>query len=295
VAKKDPALTEREMVERLRPRYEGESGNGPAGCLIAQVRNQAGFDASRTIDALGFHFWPSRGLLIDAFECKSSRSDWLRELENPAKAETFCRLVDRFYVVAGRADLVKVDEVPPDWGLIVPRGGKMTEVKPARVMHAGSPAVVEWVRHAGGGRRSAGPRPLPPGFDRSFLVAIVRQAFKLTNVTPEEIAAARKQGFEEGQQHATKRSASYKDLYDEMYRDVRAFEEAAGLSIHGYRFNGQDPKAVGAAVKAALAGDLEIERLEKRVKRVASDAAQIQEHAEKLIEQWSQTTALRAA
>jgi hypothetical protein len=141
-------MTEREMVDRLRARYEGESGNGPAGALIPGVRDAAGFDAKRTIDALGFHFWPSRGLLIDAYECKSSRSDWLREVETPAKADRFCALADRFYVVAGRADIVKVDEVPPDWGLLVPHGDKLKEVKPAAVLHADSPAIAEWAGRA---------------------------------------------------------------------------------------------------------------------------------------------------
>jgi hypothetical protein len=109
-------------------------------------------------DALGFHFWPSRGLLIDAYECKSSRSDWLREVEDPAKADRFCQLVDRFYVVAGRADIVKRDEVPPDWGLLIPHGGKLKEAKPATMLHADSPAVAEWAAVATRGRRGAGPR-----------------------------------------------------------------------------------------------------------------------------------------
>ena len=46
-----------------------------------------------------------RGMLVDAYECKSSRSDWQAELRDPSKADRFCQLVDRFWIVAGRSGL----------------------------------------------------------------------------------------------------------------------------------------------------------------------------------------------
>jgi hypothetical protein len=44
---------------------------------------------------------------LTAFECKSSRSDWHRELQMPEKAEEFCALADYFYLVVGDKDIVQ--------------------------------------------------------------------------------------------------------------------------------------------------------------------------------------------
>lgn len=289
--KKPPPLTEAQLVERIRPRYEGENGNGPAGCVVAQVRNQAGHDAQRTIDALGFHFWPSRGLLVDAFECKSSRSDWTRELENPAKAETFCRLADRFYIVAGRADLVKVDEVPPEWGLLVPHGDKLKEAKPAVVLHADSPAIAEWAERVASHRRAAGPRPLPPGFDRSFLIAIIRQAYKVTSVQPAELRQARDEGYaaglEAGERGMQRELARLRAL-DET---VRGFEDALGYPIKGYRSwlvgGGRSeltPADVGRTLRALLNGDAEVAGLRNRISAAADSAERLAQDARRQLE-----------
>lgn len=273
---KPPALPEKQLVDRLRPRYEGDSGNGPGGCVVAQVRDAAGFDAGRTIDALGFHFWPSRGLLIDAFECKSSRSDWQRELAAPDKAERFCQLADRFYVVAGRSDIVKVDEVPPDWGLLVPSGEKLREVKPAVILHTNTPAIEEWAACMADGRRAAGPRPMPPGFDRSFLVAIIRQAYKITRVTPQELQEAERKGFEAGEQHQKRMSESFRDTYDELYAVVRKFEEGLGCPIRGFSYGGErDPKVVGAALRTILQGEHQTQGLRNRLANIGEQAQRL--------------------
>jgi hypothetical protein len=287
-AKKPVPLTEGQLVERLKGRYQGESGNGPAGCVVAQVRNQAGFDASRTIDALGFHFWPSRGLLIDAYECKSSRSDWLREVENPEKADDFTRLVDRFYVIVGRADLAKIDEVPPDWGLLIPHGAGLKEVKPAVVLHQDSPAIVEWAERASDGRRRGGPRPLPPGFDRSFLVALVRQAYKLTGVEPVELRKARDDGYAAGLD-AGERSAT-RELERLRKRDEEAacFERALGYPIKGYRsyLSREDigPADIGRTLRALLDGDAEVTGLRNRLSAAAENAERLAQEARSRLE-----------
>lgn len=289
-AKKPTPLTEGQLVERLRQRYQGESGNGPAGCVVAQVRNQAGFDASRTIDALGFHFWPSRGLLIDAFECKSSRSDWLREVENPEKADTFARLVDRFYVVIGRADLAKVDEVPPDWGLLAPHGDKLKEIKPAVVLHQDSPAILQWAERMASGRHVAGPRPLPPGFDRSFLIALIRQAYKLTGVEPSELRKARDEGYRAGTEAGER--AAIRELARLRERDeaVREFETALGYPIRrGTTWTGRErvertPADVGEALRSVLDGRADLTGLRNRLNAAARGAEQLAEEARRQVE-----------
>lgn len=285
-AKKPVPLTESQLVERLRSRYEGESGNGPAGALLPGVRDAAGFDAKRTIDALGFHFWPSRGLLIDAYECKSARSDWLREVEDPAKADRFCALADRFYVVAGRADIVKLDEVPPDWGLLVPHGDKLKEVKPAKVLHADSPAVQEWAERAHSARRGAGPRPLPPGFNRSFLVAIVRQATKV-NDTRAALRQERDAGFREGVVSGERSAARELERLRALEQTVREFEQALGYPISGRRsYLGQDVSTtdIGRTLRNILDGDANVRGLRNRLDAAAENAERLATEARARIE-----------
>ena len=80
-----------------------------------------GFPSSR-IDALAMAMWRSLGLEVHGFEIKLSRSDWLREKRQPFKAEELCLYCDRWWLVLGDKDIVKDGELPPTWGLLIPRG-----------------------------------------------------------------------------------------------------------------------------------------------------------------------------
>lgn len=117
--------TEREMFALLWAKHE-KRGNGGAGefALLAQVRNDAGFNATRTWDAVSVSLWPSRGHTIHVYEIKVSRSDWQRELAQPEKADDACRVADQFSIVAP-AGIVRDGELPPTWGLIEERDGKL--------------------------------------------------------------------------------------------------------------------------------------------------------------------------
>lgn len=59
----------------------------PGYALLPQVANGTGYAASRHCDAIALSLWPSRGIRLHGFEIKVARSDWLRELKDPAKAE----------------------------------------------------------------------------------------------------------------------------------------------------------------------------------------------------------------
>jgi len=69
----------------------------------------------------------NRGHVV-GFEIKASRSDWLKELSQPRKNEFWIQTCNEFYVVAeqfgrgkyGSAGVVKIEEVPEEWGLIDP-------------------------------------------------------------------------------------------------------------------------------------------------------------------------------
>lgn len=87
----------------------------PEYALLHEVRNGAGFNADRSCDAISMGLWPSRGLKLEGFEIKVSRQDWLSELANPAKAESFARWVDHWWIFAPDG-VVHADEVPENWG-----------------------------------------------------------------------------------------------------------------------------------------------------------------------------------
>jgi hypothetical protein len=124
---KDPPATEAEMLDLLE-RHFARPGNGGSGeyAFMRQVRNAAGFDAKRTFDAVCVGLWPSRGHDIHVIEVKVARSDWLRELAKPAKAEDAAKVADRFSVAAPRG-VLDLAEVPATWGYIEISGGTVEE------------------------------------------------------------------------------------------------------------------------------------------------------------------------
>lgn len=131
-------MTESAMLELIRRHYAQRQGNGPRYVFMPQVRSHAGFDSPRTLDAVVMDLWPSKGLHLHGFEIKCSRSDWLRELKQPEKAAMFVDRVDRFWVVAADKDVVRLDELPPLWGLLyairTPSGPVLHNGRSARLL-----------------------------------------------------------------------------------------------------------------------------------------------------------------
>lgn len=123
--KLDAAHTEADLMRMLRARYSELSGNGPRHVFLPHVRSAAGFDATRTADALVMHLWPSDGLELHGFEIKVSRRDWLSELVRPEKSAPFREIVDRWWIVAPDVRIVRPQELPERWGLMVVRGARL--------------------------------------------------------------------------------------------------------------------------------------------------------------------------
>lgn len=107
-----------DLYARLRLRY-----NRPqAGLILLEgVGDGAGFGNRGWSDAIAMSTWPSKGLILYGFEIKASRQDWLRELDNPEKNAEWQRCCHEWYVVAPK-DIVKLEELPEEWGLLIPRG-----------------------------------------------------------------------------------------------------------------------------------------------------------------------------
>jgi hypothetical protein len=114
-------VTTAELTMALAERYSGD-----AWAFLPQVRSSVGYAERtvRTADALAMGLWPSRGLELHGFEIKCERADWIKELNNPAKADKICRFCDRWWLVANEG-IVQPGELPATWGLLCPRGNKL--------------------------------------------------------------------------------------------------------------------------------------------------------------------------
>ena len=105
-------------------------GGGGAHAVLFEVRNSTGHAANRSIDAVTMTLWPSLGLELAGMEIKISRSDWLRELKDPAKASATFEYFDRWYLVAPR-NVAQMDEIPGPWGWLAPEDDKIITIKKA--------------------------------------------------------------------------------------------------------------------------------------------------------------------
>jgi hypothetical protein len=291
-----PALTESNVLGLLRAKH-ARVGNGGSGeyAFLTHVRNAAGFDSSRTIDAIAVSLWPSRGLVIDAFEVKVSRSDWLRELADPRKAEDTCRIVDRFWIVAP-AGVVRDAELPPTWGLIEVTGGKRTPATQTALDGADDAPILMTGRRL----RTAKAAPLLHGsktrgkpISRDLLVGMLRSAAgaipkpqEARPVAPAEIQAAYRQGQQEGAAASQAKIEEWRQIAHDAQQALITFENTSGVRLgEGLALSYRDwPTArleeVGQALRAVLNGDAMVKgaqlRLAEAARRLRQEADQIE-------------------
>lgn len=176
------------------------------------MRNRAGYDATRTADAIAMNMWPSRGLTLHGFEIKVSRSDWVRELKDASKADAFMHRVDYWWLAVSDAAIVHDGELPDGWGLLAPRGSGLG------VVH------------------DAAKRPAPD-ITRPFLAAMLRRAAR--EVMPDaQIATVRREareaGREEGRRGGESALAMMTDERDRDRATLLAFEEVIGQQLRGW-------------------------------------------------------------
>lgn len=115
MSKPTPSEITRDLFDRLRCRErDGE-------IFLLEVGDGAGFGNRGWSDAISMQTWPSKDLVIRGYEVKATRSDWLRELDNPEKNREWQKACDEWYVVAPKG-VVVLEELPPAWGLLVPKG-----------------------------------------------------------------------------------------------------------------------------------------------------------------------------
>lgn len=259
----EPKATEKEMLDLLE-RKHARTGNGGSGeyAFMRQLRNDAGFKATRSFDGAAVSLWPSRGYELHLFEVKVTKSDWRHELAKPEKADDACALADRFSVVAPRG-VIDPDEVPVTWGHIEAYGGTLDEetgqitgrklrvVKAAPLLH---------------GRRKR------ETFPAGLVISMLRAAGAVpAQETPSE--AALRAAAEEARQAADERwqgiMEGVRDERNELNQIVRDFERTAGIQIRpDYRQSADDIAATARRIRAALADEHHEQRVRDRLSRL---------------------------
>lgn len=121
-------LSEAQLMQRVRDRFSMDKG----WATFSGVRSHRGFkppkgQRTRTLDGMSVGTWQSLKGEVLGFECKSTRSDFLREVAEPDKSDAFFPHCNRFWVVVGDNSVASPDEVPMGWGLLVPRGEGLVE------------------------------------------------------------------------------------------------------------------------------------------------------------------------
>lgn len=259
VAPKTPKRTEIEMLNMLRTRFT-RPGNGGSGeyAFMTHVRNSAGFNSTRTFDAVVMNLWPSRGLELHAYEVKCNRSDWLRELKEPAKAEAAARVCDRFSMVVADDSIIAAGELPGSWGLLVARGSKLVCVKEAPLLPDADPK-----------------RPVR----RDFLVALLRSGGAVPQAEAEEVRLARDEGRRESDERHKDQVEAWREERDTLRATITAFEQESGVRLSGWR--GHDAAEVGKALRSILNGEkkaeearTQLERAQQMLRRAADELAQ---------------------
>jgi len=119
------------IEELLRARHT----NRTEWVVVTELRAGVGYGDGREgrIDVAAFNCWPSKGFTRVAYEVKRSRADFRKEMENPLKRKWVEENFHKCYF-AVPSGLVKPDEVPEGWGLMVAtkNGSKIREVKVAK-------------------------------------------------------------------------------------------------------------------------------------------------------------------
>lgn len=180
----------------------------PEFLVIPQVRSKTGFGSARTADALAMGMWPSRGVYLHGIEIKVSRSDWLAELKSPAKAERIAQYCDFWWVVAGIADIVRSEELPDNWGLLVPSSRNGLRV------------VKEAIRLT--------PEPIP----RGFLAALLRSTVEWSR-SSEEVQAAKQEASARLEESHKRAVEFYKNNLTKEQKNSRELHAQLSLFVGG--------------------------------------------------------------
>lgn len=191
----------------------------PEWATMFEVAPKTG-GGTRHADAVAVNLWQSRGHAVHGFEIKVSRSDWLRELKDPAKAEEIQRFCDYWTIVAPKGVVVD-GELPPTWGLLEMRADRLMQVK-------------------------AGPKLDAQPLTRGFFASLMRRGHEgLELVSAEKLEAERAAMQKIIDERVERELKNRTREYSRLKEEIATFERETGLSFTDW--GGPDVRTVKVA------------------------------------------------
>lgn len=184
--------------------------------LFFDVPDNVGTNAHRRADAVAIGCWRSVGHLIEGFELKVSRSDWLREVATVNKADPFLERCDRWWLVTGSPAIAKPEEIPACWGWMAATKNGLRVQRPAPRL----------------------PQSEPDRIHRLFAVGILRKLQEDLTKAPEVaqlLSAARESREAEIEQRVKWRTEHNTRRVAELEARITKFETQSGLKIDDWR------------------------------------------------------------
>lgn len=210
------------LIGAMKLRYDSGSW-----ALMFNVGDGTGSAQSGWADAIAMSLWPSRGLHLHGFEFKASRTDWLKELKRPDKADKFWRFCDYWWLVVTDRAIVKEGELPDTWGLLA----------------LDNKATLRIVKQAA--------KLTPQSIDEPFLAGMLRAAGKaVAKDNHDAFQAAFDRGWHAAMKDREGDAGRDAKALANLKANVEAFEQASGIRITEY-VNGSEH---AATVKAVIDG-----------------------------------------
>lgn len=185
-----------------------------AWAVFFDVPDNVGVNSRRRADALAFGLWKSVGHVIEGFEFKASRSDWLRELKDVTKADPFIERCDRWWLVTTDAAIAKLEELPACWGWLSLTKSGLRVQKPA-------PRLREW----------------SGTMDKLFALGVLRKAAEpQTSEELERAVSENRRQFEERVEETAQRRAEFITRENKRLAEkVAGFEAKIGMSLSDWQ------------------------------------------------------------
>lgn len=113
-----PTLTTASLLEQLHAHFIKPDDTWAGAVCLTEVTAP---NTNRRADLVHIGLWASRGAGgIDVCELKTSKADFRREIDQPAKAEAWWPYSNRFWIVSPHETITPPEELPEGWGLMVP-------------------------------------------------------------------------------------------------------------------------------------------------------------------------------
>lgn len=189
--------------------HEAVRGAYPHHIHLTEVRDATGFDAIRSADAMAIGMYSSRGREVRGFEMKVSRTDWLKELKQPDKAESLARFCNAWALIAPTENIVHAGELPKPWGFGVPHRRR-----------SNAALKLHWI--------VTPPELQPAPYDLVFLTALLAAARKQP-VT--EAEAAISAAYKRGQESAAMILKNERQAKERAEKTIDEFGKKLGVHI----------------------------------------------------------------